>query len=344
MMRPTQGESSARDGSHRPSFLITIDTEGDNLWSKPRAITTRNASALPRFQALCESYGMRPTYLVNYEMATSPVFQEFGRDVLRRQAGEIGMHLHAWNTPPLVPLTEDDLAFQPYLIEYPKAIIHQKIAAMTDLLEETFGIKMISHRAGRWSFNEVYAQSLAAHGYRVDCSATPLVSWRQHLGDPNRTGGTDYSRFPSEPYFVDLSDVSRPGDSPLLEIPMTIVPSRWPSMLHLRRYLNGLPLTRRILNRFFPPVHWLRPDRRNGHSLVRIVRHASRQRRTCVEFMLHSSELIAGGSPFFPRDADVERLHQNLKMLFAVVRETCVGATLRECYEQIAANRVAPGG
>jgi hypothetical protein len=343
MIRPVRGVPPAGSGSHRPNFLITVDTEGDDLWSRPRVITTRNTHALPRFQALCESYGLRPTYLVNYEMATSPVFQEFGRDVLRRRAGEIGMHLHAWNTPPLVPLTQDDLAFQPYLIEYPAPIIRQKISVLTSLLEETFGVKMISHRAGRWGFNEVYAQSLAAHGYRVDCSVTPLVSWRQHLGDPRGTGGSDYSRYPSEPYFVDLDDVSRPGDSSLLEIPMTIVPSRWPAMLRPRTCLDSLPLARRAMNRFFPPVYWLRPDRRNGHSLVRIVRRAARQRKRCVEFMLHSSDLIAGGSPFFPRVVDVERLYRTLSALFAEVRQTCVGATLCEHYEQIAADRATAG-
>ena len=30
-------------------FIITIDTEGDDLWSRPRAITARNAAWLPRF-------------------------------------------------------------------------------------------------------------------------------------------------------------------------------------------------------------------------------------------------------------------------------------------------------
>ncbi len=35
-----------------PRFLITIDTEGDNLWSLPREITTSNAKFLPRFQNL----------------------------------------------------------------------------------------------------------------------------------------------------------------------------------------------------------------------------------------------------------------------------------------------------
>ena len=75
-----------RNGQHaadqKPAFLITIDTEGDDLWSRPREITTRNAEFLPRFQQLCERYGFKPTWLVDYEMACCPVFGEFGRDVL----------------------------------------------------------------------------------------------------------------------------------------------------------------------------------------------------------------------------------------------------------------------
>src|SRR5262245_7314909 len=96
-----------------PQFLITIDTEGDNLWAAPRAVTTRNASFLPRFQSLCETYGMKPTYLTDYQMARCPVFCEFAKDALRRETIEIGMHLHAWDTPPLKPLTDDDNAHLP---------------------------------------------------------------------------------------------------------------------------------------------------------------------------------------------------------------------------------------
>lgn len=57
---------------HNPAFLITIDTEGDNLWQKHDSITTENARYLPRFQQLCEKYGFKPVYLTNYEMAIDP--------------------------------------------------------------------------------------------------------------------------------------------------------------------------------------------------------------------------------------------------------------------------------
>ena len=142
-------------------FIITVDTEGDNIWARPREITTRNAAFLPRFQSLCERYRFKPVYLTNYEMAISDAFCEFGRDVVARDAGEIGMHLHAWNSPPLCPLTEDDFRYQPYLVEYPAAVMKEKIRTLTRLLEDRFGRRIASHRAGRWAFDGRYAAMLS---------------------------------------------------------------------------------------------------------------------------------------------------------------------------------------
>jgi hypothetical protein len=143
---------------HNPAFLITIDTEGDNLWQKHDSITTENARYLPRFQQLCEKYGFKPVYLTNYEMAIDPFYIEFAKDVIARGTAEIGMHLHAWNSPPTDPLTDDDWRHKPYLIEYSDAAMREKVAYMTHLLEDTFQTKMVSHRAGRWAFDERYAR------------------------------------------------------------------------------------------------------------------------------------------------------------------------------------------
>ena len=132
---------------NQPAFLITIDTEGDNLWAMPRSITTRNAHYLPRFQSLCERYGLKPTYLVDWDMARCAEFVTFGRRALNDGTAEIGMHLHAWNTPPISQLTDDDFRYCPYLIEYPVDVIRDKVAHMTDVLTDTFGIPMRGHRA-----------------------------------------------------------------------------------------------------------------------------------------------------------------------------------------------------
>ncbi|MCP4608619.1 MAG: deacetylase [Planctomycetes bacterium] len=319
--------------------MITIDTEGDNLWGGPRTITTRNADFLPRFQSLCELYELKPTYLVNYEMATCPAFQAFGRDIIARKTGEIGMHLHAWNSPPLNPLTKDDIAFQPYLIEYPESVMRKKITIMTDLLEDIFGVKMISHRAGRWSFNETYARILIEKGYHVDCSVTPRISWEHSLGNPEQYGGTDYSEFPDEAYFIDLENIARSGDSMLLEIPMTIVSTENHLIGGLRSAFKDSSLAHRALNRFFPAVQWFRPNGKNRNELMHIVQQAIQSRRSYLEFMLHSSELMPGGSPTFPGDKDIEVLYTDLDALFAYIRSTFVGATLSDYYESVKINK-----
>jgi hypothetical protein len=49
-----------------------------------------------------------------------------------------------------------------------------------------------------------------------------------------------------------------------------------------------------------------------------------------VEFMLHSSELMPGGSPSFPGEAEIERLYENLETLFEAASGKFVGATLSE--------------
>jgi hypothetical protein len=326
-------------GKPRPRFLITIDTEGDNLWAAPRTVTTRNATFLGRFQALCESFGMRPTYLTDYQMARCPVFQKFGRDVLRRGVAEIGMHLHAWDTPPLVPLTADDTAHLPYLIEYPAAVMRDKVAVMTDVLEDTFGQKMVSHRAGRWGFNEVYARILAEHGYLVDCSVTPHKSWRAYRGAPDGPGGPDFSHFPDRAYFLDLDDIRRPGTSPLLEVPLTVFrPGELLGRL-LHRLVRRAPrLFRSGVNRLYPALVQLRPERGNRRELLGIVKRAGREGRDYVEFMLHSSEFMPGGSPTFRDAADIDALYDDLAALFATaVAEGFQGATLDDYARDFAA-------
>jgi len=303
-------------------FIITVDTEGDDLWSRPREITTHNAAYLPRFQALCERFRFKPVYLTNYEMAMSDAFVEFARDVLARGAGEIGMHLHAWNSPPLHPLTSDDFRFHPYLIEYPEQVMREKIKTLTCLLEDLFDQEMISHRAGRWAFDGRYAAMLLDEGYRVDCSVTPGVDWSGNLGDPGGNGGSDYRAFPDRPYFLSPSDISVPATGALLEVPMT---TRSSSLYRRVPWAYRIPLLRRGLS-------WLYPAESDLDAMLQVARAARAEGAAHVEFMLHSSELMPGGSPTFRNASDIDRLYARLEILFEDLSTWCRGMTLKEFY------------
>jgi len=323
------------------SFLITIDTEGDGLWSGPSEITTRNAGFLPRFQALCEKYGFYPTYLTNYEMATDDSFIAFGRDVIRRGAGEIGMHLHAWHSPPHFPLTANDTKYMPYLIEYPLDVIRSKIEYMTRRLEGTFKVKMTSHRAGRWAFDSNYANVLEDLGYTVDCSVTPGVDWQRTRGKPDGAGGSDYRNFPRQAYFLSSSDISIAGKSKILEVPMTIIESRSPIARVFAHHIPALPILDHACRRLWP-VAWLRPNGRNLSSMQRIIDSCVADQREHVEFMLHSSELMPGGSPTFPTEESIERLYEDMDALFDYMGPKFSGDTLAGFYQKFASAAPLP--
>jgi hypothetical protein len=49
--------------------------------------------------------------------------------------------------------------------------------------------------------------------------------------------------------------------------------------------------------------------------------------------MLHSSELMPGGSPTFKSKADVERLYRDLRLLFSRVAGRFEAATLSEFHD-----------
>jgi hypothetical protein len=313
---------------NKPAFLITIDTEGDNLWRNRRTITTRNTLFLPRFQTLCEKYGFKPTWLTNYEMVSDPAYVEFARDVIARGQGEVGMHLHAWNSPPETPLTDDDWRWQPYLIEYPDNLLRDKVKFMTELLEDKFQTKMLSHRAGRWAFDERYAAVLRELGYQVDCSVTPRVSWRHSPGAPQGQGGTDYTHFPSHAYFLDPHDISRSGNSTLLEVPMSIQYKHSALMNKVKQGYDRLRGKKRG-----PSVNWLRPSGGNLAAMKRVAESMLAEGSDYVEFMLHSSEFMPDGSPTFKNEADIERLYDDLDALFSWLQQRTQGMTLAEYYQ-----------
>ena len=75
--------------SESPAFLITIATEGDDLWNCPREVTTENSVFLRRFQELCERWRLRPTYLVDYDMARWREFVDFVLDAIRRPSADL---------------------------------------------------------------------------------------------------------------------------------------------------------------------------------------------------------------------------------------------------------------
>jgi len=305
-----------------PAFIITVDTEGDNVWARARTTTTRNAAWLPGFQELAQRYGFRPTWLVNWEMAHDAACVEFLRDVLARNAGEVGLHLHAWDTPPLEPITPDDNQHHPFVGEYLERLQFAKLERLTGVLEDTFQQPMRSHRAGRWALNGSTVRWLSEHNFVTDCSVCPGVNWRSTKGDPKGAGGPDFRSAPHVPYYLDEHDVTKAASqlsaNAILEVPMTIAT--------LRSNITGL-----VVEAFSKRHHWLRPNGYNGVAMRQRIDEAVEKKLAHLMFMIHSSELMPGSSPTFPTEMSVGKMKDDLESLFAHAQaQGCTGQTVAE--------------
>lgn len=290
------------------SFIITIDTEAENQWDKDGAITTENAKYLPRFQELCEKYNFIPTWLTNYEMAMDDYFVNYMKPKAIAGKCEIGMHLHAWSTPPEyeIPHVTDE---KPYLIEYPVDTMEAKIKTMTSVIEERFGFRPLSHRSGRWAMDENYFKLLCKYGYSVDCSVTPGISWREHKG---RSGipGSDYSREKNTAHMT---------ESGVLEVPLSCDKMHMFLPDSIRSFRNVLGETKRLIT---GRPQWLRIDNTiSSAGANKLAERLSKNNADYLMFMIHSSELMPGGNPTFKNEKDIEWLYDRLEELFGLIKE-----------------------
>jgi len=282
-------------------FIITIDTEGDNLWSYHDGdkVETENTLAIPRFQDFCETFEFKPVYLTNYEMICDDRFVEYIKPKVEAGLCEVGIHVHAWNNPPLFQLKRK-YSGNPYLIEYPTEVMRDKFAETYYLIKDRIGKVPVTHRAGRWVMNEAYFRLLKEFDVKVDCSFTPNVSWANSPGQ-TMEGGNDYTQVNREAHIVDG----------VLEVPMTI--------RKIRRKKEG-SLKSRVKTLIKGEIVWLRPALASLNCMKNLCSRVDKEKNIdYLEFMLHSSELMVGGSPYFKTNHDIDNLYLIMGQLFDFV-------------------------
>lgn len=303
----------------KKNFIITIDTEGDDLWKNKitrhglKDITTENAKNLERFQILCEKYRFIPTYLTNYEMSQADAFRSMARTALRGGTCEIGMHMHAWNSPPIIHLPYNPKGTHTYIGEYEPKLQWQKMKYLKNTLEDVFQTRITSHRSGRWYLDKFTVRCLKKLGIYVDCTATPGVSWGTNIG--NRQYGTDYSgdRYSGD-YMLSPRNIHKKGNSGIYEVPPTILP---------RYTLTVSGIKKEML--------WLRPGRDNLQDMLWVKDRVKKDwRLDHIEFMIHSSELTAGTSPYFPNEKSIHKLYEDLEILFSELAKDFNGIGLTD--------------
>lgn len=315
------------------NLLVGIDTEGDNQWDAAARANQQftNIYALPRLHALFARHHVRPTYVVTYPVARDVRSAEVLRGLLVRGDCEIGAHHHAWETPPCTP---EDVRRHPYASMLPRPQFEAQLASLTEAIEQAVGQRPVSYRSGRFGFSAEHVAGLERLGYLVESSVAPLF-------DETHKGGPQFVKAPLRPYFLAYDSATMAGTSDLLEIPVSAgLNRRLPAVLQYTYARAPRPYTtRRVLRALgLLRMRWLRPSYSSLDDMIALARDLVRAGEPVLNLLFHSSEAIAGGSPYNRNEAELEAFLDRLDrfLAFATSEIGAVPATFTEFRRQYA--------
>lgn len=321
-------------------FALTIDTEGDNQWDHGRKLSVDNIKFIPRFQRLCEKYNIKPTYLVTSEVCNDAFAKDLFRTYIDNNVAEVGAHLHSWTTPPFLEREGFRLNDENHIFatELPEEILRFKIENLTKEIKDAFGISPTSFRSGRFGFNEKIGAVLSDNAYLVDSSITPFCSWSVNKGMPGGKGGPDFIDFGPQPFKYVFPS------GPLFEIPVTIMPTRFPlNTNHNLAKAFFRNVDKRLILRVIRKVLysnqplWLRPLASMNIDLFReLMNEVRRLKLPIAVMMFHSSELMPGCSIYRKNEAEIEDLYVLLEKFFKMLNEENIDSlTLTEAVQKL---------
>ncbi len=315
------------------TLIVTVDTEEDDAWNSGYVRggqTVENIRNVGSFQDLCARFGIRPTYLVDTPVADDPRCVELLRRIQDSGGCEIGAHLHPWCTP---PFTEDLSPRNSFLCNLSAELQREKIRSITEAINNRFGRRPTSFRAGRYGLDIVGFKILRELEYRTDSSVIPF-------SDYSSEDGPDFRSAPCIPYQPNENRLDRTGGkADLLEIPLSVGFSRpnfdradkvrqsastsWLRNVHAVGVLDRLGIVRRIK---------FSPEQSDAHRMRQLIDASLQRGAPTLVMSLHSSSLCVGCSPYTRTTADLERLYRNLETTFEYCRKTrdMSAATLTE--------------
>jgi hypothetical protein len=253
--------------------------------------------------------------VITHPVATDPRSAEVMRELKSRGDCEIGSHHHAWETP---PCTAEDVRRHPYAANLPLPQFEDQLQQLTDAVEGAVGERPVSYRSGRFGFSAAHVAALERLGYLVESSVAPLF-YEAHKHGP------DFVEAPLRPYFLSYDSATRPGTSRVLEVPCSAALNRrWPRTLQYLYARAPQPYqTKRILRKLgVAHVRWLRPSYSSLADMTALAREIADRGEPVLNLLFHSSEAIAGGSPYNRTEEELAAFFERLERFFEFARGT----------------------
>ena len=301
-----------------PQLFVIVDTEEEFDWEAPfsrDSVGTDSIPAQARAHEIYDRFGIVPTYVIDYPVATKPAAVSFLKGLRDAGKAEIGAHLHPWVTP---PHEEEVSTFNSYHCNLPPALERAKIVAVTEAIERSFGERPTVFRAGRYGFGPNTGRALAELGYRVDCSFVPH-------SDFSADGGPSFIGRPDRPHWLDEG-------RGLLEIPLTVgfvgAAAGWGSKAGglfgkpqaVRWKLPAVLAKSRLLDRIR-----LSPEGVSAEDQCRLLAAMAKRGHRLFSLTYHSPSLAPGHTPYVRDAAELDAFLANIEQVLHFFRDEMGG-------------------
>lgn len=192
---PTRADRAFVSDSARPTLVVVVDTEEEFDWSAPfdrRNTSVSHMRSIDLLQAVFDSAGVVPLYVVDHPIATTETSAVPLRAIAKSGRCEIGAHLHPWVSP---PFDEQVNARNSYPGNLPLELERAKIASLAEAIEAHVGVRPRAYKSGRYGAGPNTPRILEELGFVVDLSPCPPF-------DFGSDGGPDWSGFGCEPFWM----------------------------------------------------------------------------------------------------------------------------------------------
>lgn len=273
----------------RPALAVVVDTEEEFDWSAPFDRTATGVGHMRRigaFQLICERWGVRPVYAIDYPIASQDPGIAALRPLIEDGRAFVGAHLHPWVSP---PHDEDVTMRNSFPGNLPRALERAKIEVLLACIEEMLGVRPTMYKAGRYGVGPNTYAILEELGFVVDLSPSPPFDYRAE-------SGPDFSRRSLAPEWVGprRTVLSIPGTGALIgRLPnrplYRFVAS--PPVAHLRLggFLSRLGMVERVR---------LSPEGYSCLEMERLVRWLYSRGQRLFVLSLHSPSVEPGHTPY----------------------------------------------
>jgi len=299
----------AQSNIKAPHLLVVIDTEEEFDWSQPFSrdnTSVRAMRSIAKVQAIFDSYGIVPTYVIDYPVASQPDGYLPLQELCHDGKALVGAHLHPWVNPPFTEMVNGRNSFHGNL---PVDLERAKLQTLTDCIQERLGYQPKVFKAGRYGLGPHTPQLLKEQGYEVDLSVCPYMNY-------SNEEGPDFSIYSPWPFWID-------GGKEFLELPLTVgytgYLKAWGNPIHrfidsgLMKTLHGPGLFSRLglLNKV-----WLSPEGYEIWEQMELVRTLYHAGLRVFSFAFHSPSVEPGCTPYVRSNAELEQFLDKFRKFF----------------------------